>query len=245
MKVPAILIAGLVALVSPLGASGAGGAQVMTKPRAVVELFTSQGCSSCPPADALLTELRDKGDVVALAYHVDYWNYIGWTDTFGSAAYSDYQRAYAQARGQGSIYTPQMMIDGTVDAVGSRRQEVATALGRTTLPLGVELAADDGMLSVAVDGDAALPESALWLVTFRRDATVKIDRGENANRQIAYSQIVTGRQVLGMWDPKDGAHLKLPLDEILGDKSDGAALIVQEDRHGLPGRILGAAVFLR
>ena len=109
-------------------------AETRLRPKAVVELFTSQGCSSCPPADALLTSLADQEDVVALAYHVDYWDYVGWKDTFGEADFSDRQRAYAQSWGSSRIYTPQMVINGVKGVVGSRRGEVHGELDRASLP---------------------------------------------------------------------------------------------------------------
>ncbi len=123
--VPSLLLALATSLVS-FGPAHAG--DVRPQPKAVVELFTSQGCSSCPPADALLTSLAERGDVVALAYHVNYWDYIGWEDTFGHQAYSDRQRAYAKSWGSSRIYTPQMVINGAKGMVGSKRNEVTQAV---------------------------------------------------------------------------------------------------------------------
>lgn len=215
------------------------------EPRAVVELFTSQGCSSCPPADEILSELSDRDDVIALAYHVDYWDYIGWPDTFGSAANSDLQRAYASAQGKNRIYTPQLMINGAKDVVGSRRADVENGLARTQLNVPIRLENDNGYLQVIIDGNATFPEANVWLVTFRDNAEVNIQRGENRGKVLTYSKIVTDRQVLGMWEPDTGAHIKLPLDKILLSEGDGAAILVQEDVNGLPGRILGAASYIR
>src|SRR5215217_5363459 len=102
----------------------AGADSTRSRPKAVVELFTSQGCASCPSADALLTSLAEDDDVVALAYHVDYWDYVGWKDTFGNADFSDRQRDYAESWGSSRIYTPQMVVNGAKGVVGSRRSEV-------------------------------------------------------------------------------------------------------------------------
>src|SRR5690606_27069813 len=108
---------------------------IRDKPKAVVELFTSQGCSSCPKADALFNELGKRDDVVALAWHVDYWDYIGWPDTFGARENSDRQRGYAENWGSARIYTPQMVINGTLGVIGSHRDDVDGALGEATLTL--------------------------------------------------------------------------------------------------------------
>ena len=113
------LIAGAIVSLTAMGVSQAE--SVRANPKAVVELFTSQGCSSCPPADALLTSLAEREDVVALAYHVDYWDYIGWEDTFGAKDFSDRQRGYAKSWGSTRIFTPQMVVNGGEGVVGSRR----------------------------------------------------------------------------------------------------------------------------
>lgn len=211
-------------------------------PKAVVELFTSQGCSSCPAADALMRELARRPDLVALAYHVDYWDYIGWPDSFGAKAYSDRQRDYAQSWGSARIYTPQMVVNGTEGVVGSRRNEVDSALGKAALPLPVSLAVDNDMLEISIDPDAALAPAVIWLVTYIDRAEVAIERGENEGNTIGYVQIVTGRQPVGMWEPGAKTHLKLPLSEILNSPSNGLAVLVQEEHDGLPGEMLGAAL---
>ena len=217
-------------------------------PKAVLELFTSQGCSSCPKADALLDELGERQDIVTLAYHVDYWDYIGWEDTFGAKENTQRQRDYAAAWGSSRIFTPQLVVNGAFSVVGSKRDKVDAALADADLPLDVTLTpgADD-MLAVEVAGEpGAGPDNAVvWLVTFVDRAEVDIDRGENEGKKIAYTHIATGRQVLGMWEPATGASLKLPLDEVLTGDANGAAILVQEDRDGLPGPIIGAASFTR
>ncbi len=216
--------------------------ELRTSPIAVLELFTSQGCASCPPADELIAELRERKDLVVLAYHVDYWDYIGWADTFGSQENSDFQRSYAASWGKNRIYTPQMVINGSVDVVGSRRAEVDDAIDKATLPLRVRMGYKDGILEIGVNAAIGLPESSIWLVTFRSEANVEIERGENRGHSVNYVQIVTSRQVLGMWDPATGADLKLQLSDVLGGDSDGLAVIIQQQYDGLPGPILGAAM---
>lgn len=227
-----------------LGIATASAGEMRNRPVAVLELFTSQGCSSCPPADKLLAQYESRKDIIALAYHVDYWDYIGWKDTFASEDFSNYQRSYASAQGKSRIYTPQMMVNGEIDLVGSRRTEVAAAVDTAQLTVPVDLNTKDGMLSIDIGPLSGKSEAVVWLVTYNSRAEVKIERGENRGSVLPYSQIVTSRQALGMWSPNKGAHIKLPLYEVLdGHQSDGAAIIVQENRNDLPGAILGAAAY--
>ena len=235
------LIAGVILGLGLAGA--ASGESVRTGPRAVVELFTSQGCSSCPPADALLTSLADRDDVVALAYHVDYWDYIGWEDTFGDKGFSDRQRAYAKSWGSSRIFTPQMVINGAEGVVGSRRDEVQDAVTSAQLPLAVTLAAEDDMLKLRVPADAALEDATIWLVRYLDRADVAIDKGENAGKSMVYTQVVIDRQVVGIWEADVGAEIKLPLDQFQNEDNGGLAVLVQQERNGLPGPILGAATY--
>jgi hypothetical protein len=229
------------ALASPVLAG-----EFKTAPKAVLELFTSQGCSSCPKADALFEQMGKRPDIVTLAYHVDYWDYIGWRDTFGTEANSDRQRDYAEAWGSSRIFTPQMVVNGKGGVVGSKADKVNGALATASLPLAVSVTEQQGnLVDVSVPANAGLPGATIWLVTFLDHADVTIERGENEGKQVAYSQIVTGRQVLGMWDPKAGAQLTLPIDEVLTGQSNGAVILVQQEKAGLPGPILGAASFTR
>lgn len=228
------------AILSPAAAGETRG-----QPKAVLELFTSQGCSSCPKADALLEQMSQSPDYIALAYHVDYWDYIGWPDTFGAKANSDLQRDYAESWGSSRIFTPQLVVNGVKGVVASRKNEVSGAVDSSGLQLPIGLSADEEMLDVSIAGDDDMEQAVVWLITFIDRAEVDIERGENKGKRIAYTQIVTGRQAVGMWDPNTGAHFKLPLSEVLTDTSNGAVIMVQQDRNGLPGRILGAASFTR
>ena len=224
-------------------ANGPAAESTVQGPRAVVELFTSQGCSSCPPADALLTSLAERNDVVALAYHVDYWDYIGWQDTFGDKAYSDRQRDYAKSWGSSRIFTPQMVINGGKGVIGSKRHEVQRSIESAQLPLTVGIHQRDGMLSISVPADAQQFDATIWLVTYIDRADVSIDSGDNAGKTVGYTHVVTGRQVLGMWEADTGAHLKLPLAEIMTESTSGVAVVVQQERNDLPGPIIGAAAY--
>ncbi|WIY52797.1 DUF1223 domain-containing protein [Devosia sp. YIM 151766] len=213
--------------------------------RAVVELFTSQGCSQCPPADALLTSLAERGDVVALAYHVDYWDYIGWEDTFAHKGFSDRQRAYAKSWGSSRIYTPQMVVNGSEGVVGSRREEVQDALASAQLPLAVSLTRQGDMLKVEVPADEMLDDAQIWLVRYLDRADVAIAAGENAGKNMVYTKVVTDKQILGMWEARTGAEIKLPLAGLTNSEpgNNGLAVLVQNERNGLPGPILGAATY--
>lgn len=220
--------------------------EIKLAPKAVLELFTSQGCKSCPKADAMLDEMGRRPDVVALAYHVDYWDYIGWEDTFGTKENSDRQRDYAESWGSSRIFTPQLVINGKGGLVGSKRDAVNGALGGASLPLEVKLSeAPDDMLQVSVPPKAGEADAMIWLITFLDRADVTIERGENEGKEVAYTQIVTGRQVLGMWKADAGAELTLPLAEVLTGRSNGAVILIQQDHQGLPGPIVGAASFTR
>ena len=236
------LLAAIVAAALAVAPAAAG--EIRVNPKAVVELFTSQGCSSCPKADAKFAELKTRQDVIALAWHVDYWDYIGWPDTFGAAANSDRQRGYAQSWGSSRIYTPQMVVNGTTGVVGSRDKEVEGALAAARLDLPVRLELKGDMLKVSVAAKPGAGSAVVWLVTYKDHASVLIERGENAGKTIDYTQIVTGQQMLGAWEGGEGTTLKLPLSSLSSNGSDGAVILVQSDKDGLPGPILGAASIL-
>lgn len=203
----------------------------------VVELFTSQGCSSCPPADALLAELAPRDDVIALALHVDYWDYIGWQDTFANPAFSKRQKAYAQAAGARSVYTPQMIVDGDVVLTGLKPMQLADAIRergaqgdqvRITLRRAGELVEIRASAEPPLDGSAVVQ-----IVRYRPEEAVAIRHGENAGREIRYVNIVSHWQALGNWDGKGPLALSAP-----APGSDPVVVIVQEPG---PGPILAAA----
>ena len=233
-------------LLGALGLSPTTAAELRKGPKAVLELFTSQGCSSCPTADALLDKLSQRSDIVALAYHVDYWDYIGWPDTFGAKANSDRQRDYAEGFGSSRIFTPQLVVNGRGSVVASREGEVDAALATAALPVTIDLAVgDDGMLEISVPPEAGNREAVMWLVTFIDRADVEIERGENKGKTVAYTQIVTDRQVLGMWESATGAEMRMPIGELLDAPANGIAVLIQEERNGMPGPILGAASYVQ
>ena len=217
-------------------ACGLGGsAQAATAQNpVVVELFTSQGCSSCPPADALLGQLSERSDVIALAFHVDYWNYLGWADPFSSKAFSNRQRAYVQAMGLHSPYTPQMIVGGGRNVPGYDRQAALDAIAQTGQTVNVALTVDGSMISVTVG--SGVGEAEVMAVSFLGRADTKIARGENAGRALTEYGIVRSLKPLGHWS---GGAMTLGLDvaDIPAD-ADHVAVLVQ--RAG-PGAIVGAA----
>jgi len=242
---PRRALGALVLLLALLPAPGGQAETLRLQPKAVVELFTSQGCSSCPPADARLTELSGRKDVIALAYHVDYWDYIGWRDSFAAPSYSEHQRDYAESWGTTRIFTPQLVVNGAEGVVGSRAEEVDAALAKASLTVPVQLQVDGDTLRIDAAAQPSGSRATIWLVRYIDRAAVQIETGENRGRRMEYTQVVTGRQVLGTWEPDSGAHLRLPLANVLLAPSTGFAVIVQQEHAGLPGRIVGAAAYGR
>ncbi len=170
----------------------------------VVELYTSQGCSSCPPADAILHELADRDDVIALALHVDYWDYIGWKDPFGNPAHAERQRAYAAAGGRRSVYTPEMVVQGQTDIVGAKAMALAEAISKhaqQTPRVAIEIKRSGENLDIAAQklGNVSGPMTVHMLRYIPRHVT-EIKRGENAGKTIENANVVEGWQVLGKWD---------------------------------------------
>lgn len=197
----------------------------------VVELFTSQGCSSCPPADELFLQLAARDDVIALALHVDYWDYIGWKDHFASPRYTQRQKGYAAVVGSRSIYTPQFIVHGEDHVVGYKPMQLAEriqAQARTYEQPGLELNAElsDGTLSV----QPSMPvkgQSVLQFVTYLPEETVAIGRGENRGRTVTYGNIVTSWQVLDGWNGRDALELRVEVPQ-----GQGAVAILQAAGQG-------------
>jgi hypothetical protein len=210
-------------------------AQAETRP-AVVELFTSQGCSSCPPADAFLGELARRGDVIALAYHVDYWDNLGWKDPFASPAATQRQRLYGRALGLSGIYTPQMVVDGHIDAVGSDRASVKAALAGTRQGPEIRLDPANGKLTVSVSAQKGAAAAEVILVAYAEEAQTKVQRGENAGRSLTEYAIVQGVYPLGRWSG-EAASYSIDLST-LASGATHAAVLVQTPG---PGAIIGAA----
>ncbi|WP_372885058.1 DUF1223 domain-containing protein [Shimia sp.] len=199
----------------------------------VVELFTSQGCSSCPPADAFLLEtLAPRSDVIALALHVDYWDYLGWKDHFASPQFTKRQKAYANAAGQRTIYTPQMIIGGVQHVVGTHPKEVLAHIQRQSeAPQRVRLGLTRQGDAVRLRLENLMPSQTMpvdvFMVRYLASEEVEITRGENAGRQVTYANIVTDWRQLLMWDMAEPVALRVP---VTGDEP--IAVIVQQHGHG-------------
>jgi len=202
----------------------------------VVELFTSQGCSSCPPADALLGELSRRGDVIALAYHVDYWDNLGWKDPFASRSGTERQRVYARSLGLSGLYTPQMVVDGATDVVGSDRRSVLAAVSGQRQGPAIQLLREDGVLKVGVAAQKGAQAGEAVLVAYAEQAETKVQRGENAGRSLTEYSIVRGVYPLGRWTG-EATSFSIDLSTVAGDATAVAVLLQTPG----PGRILGAA----
>lgn len=216
-----------------------------TAPKGVVELFTSQGCSSCPPADRALETLAHQGGIVALSYHVDYWNYRGWADTLASPENTARQYAYARSLGRSGVYTPQAVLNGRDHLKGTDaetldgRLEALRAKGQgMTVPVEASRKGDE----LAIRIGAGQGKADVVIVYFRQQQTVEVLDGENTGKTIDYVNSVTDVQTVGMWD---GSALDLVLPaKMIGTKgTDGFAILLQSSGpQGDPAAILGAAV---
>ena len=234
---------GLAVLVlASFAATPAGTTPAPAPPRGVIELFTSQGCSSCPPADRLLGDLAKSPDLIALSFPVDYWDYIGWKDTLADPAFTARQKAYAAQRGDGQVYTPQAVIDGITHVVGSDKMEISGALtsaahrkGTMTVPVNLSVAKG----KVAIDVGAAAADTprkaSVWLLDTIPSKTVSIGRGENSGRSVTYTNVVRKISKLGDWTGEP-AHF-----EMASRLNEGGYVVLLQAGEPGPGPILGAA----
>lgn len=202
----------------------------------VVELFTSEGCSSCPPADAFLRDLAKRDDVLALSFHVDYWDALGWKDMLASHAFTMRQRAYSAAMRLRGVYTPQMVIDGAAEGIGSHRAEINAKIKDREEKLSavpMETAEKAGAMSLKI-GAGATPASpaTIWLLRYVPSQSVAIKRGENAGKAITYVNAVRDMRSIGVWD---GRAIELPLPKL----EDGRYVALLQT--GKTGAMLGAA----
>lgn len=225
----------LIALLISVGSLATGqpasaAAPAATRP-VLLELFTSQGCSSCPPADALLRELAARPEVLALGFHVDYWDYLGWADPFASPQFTARQHRYAQQQSW-QVYTPQLVIDGQQALVGSRRAAAEDGIGaarQSQRTAAASIVRDGAAVRFdvgKVDDETAAGE--VWLISFDAERSTAIARGENAGRRIVYPNVVRSIRKLGDW--KNAA---LSLRERLQPNEQGERLaLVVQDRDG-------------
>lgn len=242
------LLSATVALLT-LGIAVARAEPADKQPKAVIELFTSQGCSSCPPADALFVELAKQPDVIALTLPVTYWDYLGWKDTLGKDSFAKRQKFYAKARGDGQVYTPQAVINGASHVVGSDKVEIERASHQpsgTGFVTKLSLKEEAGSLQVALAplGEPVERTAGVWVVATTRMVTVPIARGENQGKTVSYANVVRGMTRIGDWNGKE-AVLTVPLAATQAPEADGYVVLVQAELPGkyglMPSAILGAA----
>jgi len=218
------------------------------EPKAVVELFTSQGCSSCPPADKILGELAKDPSVIALSLPIDYWDYLGWKDTLADSRFSARQKAYSHMRGDRDVYTPQVVVNGAAHVIGSDRARIEGAIkdtGKTdkvmSLPVTMSLSGKQLTVSVAAAKDANTPtRGEIWLCSISKAVPIAIGRGENSGREVIYHNVVRNLLKVGDWNGSPGSWT-VPLDSVMRDGIDAAAVLVQDGSRDKPGRMLGAA----
>jgi hypothetical protein len=208
----------------------------------IVELFTSQGCSSCPPADAYLKTLKEEPGVVALSYHVDYWDYLGWRDTLGSPEFSQRQYDYAESRGDKNVYTPQIIINGGKHFVGSQRAQVSSAVAAAKAEEAadwVDMEMSDNKTDVTITIPAGKPskEATLWLMAFAHSVSTEIKKGENAGSTIEYHNVVRKMVPAGMWHG-EAAKIVLPKGSVVPQGCKGWVALLQD---GKVGRVIGVA----
>jgi hypothetical protein len=217
------------------------------EPRAVIELFTSQGCSSCPPADKLLSQFVSDPSLIPISLPIDYWDYLGWKDTLADPRNSARQRAYAHMRGDREVYTPQMVVNGSVHALGSDKDAIEAAIAASrksgmTLSLPVTLKVADGRVVVSVPhGGEGHSLAEVWICGLLRAATVAIGRGENRGKTITYHNVARRWIKLGAWSGKDETW-NVPIRDFGDEGIDEAAVIVQSGTVDKPSAMYGAAV---
>lgn len=227
--------------------AGAATEAVAGEPRATVELFTSQGCSSCPPADKVLGELVRDPSLVAVSMPIDYWDYLGWKDTLALPRHTVRQRGYAAVRGDREVYTPQVVVNGLVHVVGSDRNAIEDAIARTkgregALSVPVNLSLDEQGVTVSIaPAKEAATVAEVWLCTVTKAIPVAIKRGENRNRTLTYNNIARRWIRVGTWT---GSRQRwtVPESELKAEGVDSLIVFVQAGGMEKPGVVLGAHV---
>jgi hypothetical protein len=206
----------------------------------LVELFTSQGCSSCPPADAYASELVEDPNNIVLSFNVDYWDYLGWRDTLAKPEYTQRQQDYAKSRGDGSVYTPQMIINGATHAVGSDKSDVGRQIAdaqQQTPQTTIKLSLTTSDITVEIPASDFKGEATLWLMAVDPLVTQKIERGENSGKDISYVNVVRKLVPAAMWkgEAYKGSWMR---DVVMTKNSKNCVAVLQQGKAGL---ILGVA----
>jgi hypothetical protein len=219
------------------------------EPRAVVELFTSQGCSSCPPADKIIGEFAKDPSVIALSMPIDYWDYLGWKDTLADARFSARQKAYSHMRGDRDVYTPQAVVNGSAHVIGSDRAGIESAIDDTrkkaeavmSVPVTMTLAGKQINVSVAASsGGPAAMHGEVWICAISKAIPISIGRGENRGRELTYYNVVRNLLKVGDWNGSSGSWT-VPLENLSREGVDAAVVYVQDGSRDKPGPMLGAA----
>lgn len=230
---------GLAAMVSPHAAAA--------EPRAIVELFTSQGCSSCPPADRLIGDLARDPSIIALSFPIDYWDYLGWKDTLAQPKFTQRQRGYAYKRGDREVYTPQVVVNGVAHALGSDGAQITRTIvatrnrpGVMSVPVSLSLGGGQATIVVPASATERVTTAEVWICGVTREVSVNIGRGENRGREVGYHNVVRRWLKVGDWTGRAG-NWSVPLENITGDDVDVAVVYVQEGTREKPGTMLGAA----
>jgi hypothetical protein len=221
-------------------------APATAEPRAVVELFTSQGCSSCPEADKLIGELAKDASVIAVSLPIDYWDYLGWKDTLADPKFTARQKAYSKARGDRQVYTPQVVVNGKVHALGNDRASIERAINDSSktgsvMSVPVKVSVAKGQLTVSVPESSAGEHSSgeVWICSVAKEMPVAIGRGENRGKEIIYHNVVRNWLKVGDWSGK-AATWTVPIENLSSQGVDGAVAFIQEGNREKPGAMLGA-----
>lgn len=237
-----------IAMFSTLLLSQTAFALDITKPKAVVELYTSQGCHACPPADKTFAKMvENREEILGLAFHVDYWDRLGWKDTFSDQEYTLRQYNYSWAMGQNHAYTPQAIVNGRKQIIGTKDDQIEEWSDKYStsdkgMKVPIEVSEDSGLISIKVDGQGLAANSNLYAVYFDPFVSVKIEGGYNRGKKIDYANIVRRIELIGQ--TKDtGLDTALSLDQIKQTGFENVAFILQGiTSDGLPGPINGATV---
>lgn len=203
----------------------------------MVELFTSQGCSSCPPADEKLAQLADRGDVLALSLHVDYWDYLGWKDTFAKSEHTERQAEYRDRLGDRVLFTPQIVVNGRRSVPGYKRAMIDAAIaaaGKAPSAAEINIDSSDGMLHADIATRGPRGAATIWVASYERTATVAVERGENAGHSFTYRNVVEKLMKVGPLSDSGPSTFPLPQP----GPGEGIAVWLQDDRSG---RILAAS----
>ena len=216
-------------------------------PRAVIELFTSQGCSSCPPADKILGELAKDPSVIALSMPIDYWDYLGWKDTLADSRFSARQKAYSQVRGDREVYTPQIVVNGSAHVIGSDRAGIESAIdvtkkaeGVMSVPVTMTQSGQAINVSVAASTTPGATHGEVWICSISKAVPIAIGRGENHGREVTYHNVVRSLLKVGDWNGTSDSW-SVPLENVSHEGVDGAVVYIQDGNRDRPGAMLGAA----